>query len=399
VRLFQYEVKTPEGQTLRGQIQGQNEEAAAAQLHAQGYWVARLTPLATAEVAAPRRSLLHLFFPPVRLKDIAAAFRELATMVNSGMTLIRSVDVLERNTTNPHLRQALRSVQAEIEHGGALSEAMRKHPSVFSDLAVGMIAAGEQSGKLDELLTTLAEYVEDELEIQHMIRRETFYAKILFAAICLIPLAAVFFIASLGMSSMSSFTLAATLVAVGGLGALGLLVAGVVLVRAYSQSRTGKRWIDNLKLRLPILGKITQRFTLARFSRALSALYSAGIPIIHALPIAGRASGNEVVADAGVAASQELQQGRDSKVHAALARTRLFPDMVVQMINTGEETGNLDGMLDKVAEYYKAEAITATKQIGQAIIPLVVLIGAVVVAILLITFYTGLYSGVSALAR
>ena len=390
MRIFTYEAQNQQGHTISGSLQAETEEAAVAQLRAHGYWVTRLSAAAGPAAAPIRPSLWPTLFPAVKKGDLVLAFRQLATMVGAGMSLFQSLGELERNTSNPHLRQVLRDVLGQVQTGGRLSDALAKYPAVFSDLVVGIVAAAENSGKLDTMLKTLAQYLEDERQLDQLIRRETLYPKILLGALLVIPVIAALVIGGLHLATMGNFALAVSLVAMCGLGAVGVTVAGVLLARVYRQSKAGNRALDALKLRLPLIGKVAHRFAVARLSRALAAMYQSGLPLPQSLLLAGRASGNTVIADAMARLSADLRDGRVTKVSEGFAASGLFPSMVVQMVSTGEQTGNFDTMLDKVAEYYEDEAQTTSKQLAYTAVPIAVLIFGAVVLLLAVTFYSGL---------
>ena len=392
MRLYTYEAQNQQGQTIAGTLQAESEDAAVAQLQAHGYWVSSLTSTAAEAPTPARPGLWETLFPPVRKKDLAVSFRQLATMTGAGMTLLNTLDQLERNTSNARLKQVFREVFQRVQQGGRLSDALAEHPAVFPEIVIGIVSAAETSGKLDTMLKTLAQYLEDQWELDQLIRRETLYPKILLAAIIVLPLIGLFFISTLGLASMSSFSLVVSLITVLGVGGAALLVAGFLLARVYRQTRTGNRALDALKMRIPLLGKITSRFAIARLSKALAAMYESGLTLPQSVNLAGRASGNAVIAEAMERLSDDLRQGRVRSVSEGFAQSGLFPSMVVEMVSTGEQTGNLDEMLNKVTEYFEDEAKTASKQLAYTAMPIAVLIAGAVVLVVAALFFTGIYA-------
>jgi len=384
VATYAYEVRDKTGNALTGEMEAETPQLVAAQLRDQGYIIVRIK-----EAQAPQAREARRPTPARRVSHAALAqfYRELATLIGSGMTVIRALHVIEENTTNPMLRWAARGVIPGVERGQRLSENMRRFPEAFSPLAVAIVAAGEASGKLEEMLKALAEYAEHDLEVQRMIQRETLYPKILAGAILIIPTAMVIIVQMLQPGMLGAGVLVPVAVLAGLLGAVGL---GYWLVRAYQKSEQGRTIVDRMRLTLPIFGGVAQKIVMSRFCRALAALYSAGVTMPESVKLSADASANLAVASEVRAAIPHLQKG--GRLSEVLATSRYVPATVVAMLRTGEETGDIDATLQKVADYYDDEAKTKIRQMATAIVPICVIIAAIFVVLILASFYIGYFN-------
>jgi type IV pilus assembly protein PilC len=389
VRLYTYEVRDTAGNSFTGQMQAADPGVVAQHLRDQGYLVMRVSepqPQPAETVRGPRRRPGGRVNPAI----LAQFYREFATMIGSGMTVIQALHTLDDTISHPTVRWAVRGLRQAVERGQRLSENMRNFPEVFSPLAVAVVAAGEQSGRLDEMLGVMADYAERDLELRRLLNRETFYPKILlFAILTIVP---------------GGLTVATTIAR--GIGAglrwlapiLGVyvlaLLLGVVIyymIRAYGQSQQGRLGIDRLKLAVPVFGSLANRIAMSRFCRALAALYSAGVPMPQSMRLAGEASANTAVSHAVSAMVFRVEQG--GKLSEALAQTGLVPQLVLSMIRTGEQTGDIDQVLHKVADYYDDETKTKIHQLSQTIVPICVVIGGIIVFIIAALFFLNFYGG------
>ncbi|MBM3499849.1 MAG: type II secretion system F family protein [Armatimonadetes bacterium] len=380
--LYAYEVRDKSGNALTGQMQAETPQVVAAQLRDQGYVVVRINEAAAPTAQAERRP--STTFGRISHAAFAQLYRELATLVGSGMTIIQALHVVEENTASASLRWAVRSIIPGIERGQRLSENMRRFPQAFSPLAVAIVAAGEASGKLEEMLRTLAEYAEHDLEVQRMIQRETLYPKILAGAILVIPLVVVIVVSLLGATSAGPGLLIPSAILLGLMGLTGL---GVLLLRSYQQSDQGRTLVDRLRLTLWPFAGLNQKIVMSRFCRALSALYAAGVTMPEGVKLSADAAANLALAAELRGAIPHLSQG--GRLSEVLATSRYVPATVVAMLRTGEQTGNIDGSLGKVAEYYDDEAKTKIRQLATAIVPICVIIGGLFVILILVSFYVG----------
>jgi len=331
-------------------------------------------------------------FGALKLAQKVQLFRELATLVNAGLSLGMALSTMEEQISSVEMRMALRDAARSVSSGKRFSEAMRRHPKVFSELNVALIAAGEEGGHLDDMLTLSADYLEKELEFQQTLARETLYPKLLLAAIVLIPLATRMIIAGLTMSLGQALLIGIKFCALAGL-VVGLPAVLLYLLyrRYYYGTEQGRRAIDALKLRLPIAGAVTMKLSWARLARALSALYGAGVNIRSAVGIASRTAANRAIEETLEQTVPALERGE--KLSDALAKTGQIPPLALSMLRTGEQTGQIDSTMVKVADYFEAEAFTTVKKGMTAIVPLAVILFGIVVLIMAAQAYGGYFGG------
>jgi type II secretory pathway component PulF len=328
----------------------------------------------------------------VKLQDTVPFYRQFATLVNAGLSLYQSLSGLEGNTQNPRLKEVAREGQRRVQEGGQFSDVLAAYPWIFPPMHVALIRAAEQGGMLDEALRRIAGYVEHELEIKRMISRETLYPKIvIFVAIMILgrtgfgggQMAVVGLVLSkiTGMQYlMDTFGFMAAL--------LIPVLAAVVVFRLFLFNVKGVReGYDRFKMSIPGLGKLVRMFAIAKFVRTFAALYRAGFSMVSALEGAGESCGNGVVTAAAYRAARHAERGGIAS--EALTASGFFPHMAIDMFRTGEATGNLDAMLDKVADYYESEGATKSHQLAMIFGVVVFLIVAILVGFQIISFYTG----------
>ncbi|WP_448573515.1 type II secretion system F family protein [Trichothermofontia sp.] len=331
----------------------------------------------------------------VTVKDKAIFSRQFAVMVNAGVAMVRSLGVLSDQCTNPKLKTALEDISETVQQGATLSESMRRHPNCFDNLYVSMVQAGEIGGVLDEVLSRLAKLLEDTARLQNQIKSAMTYPVVvamiaigvfLGMTIFILPTFAGIF-AELGvelpmftqiMLGISKFL--RTPQYSGGM-VVFLIILGYAF-KQYYKTRVGKETIDRLSLKLPLFGDLIQKTATARFCRTFGALTRSGVPIMTSLEIVRDTSGNQVIANAIEEARKEIQTG--GMISIALQREQVFPMMAIQMISIGEETGEIDAMLMKVADFYENEVEEAVKAMTSILEPvMIVFVGGMVASILL----------------
>jgi type IV pilus assembly protein PilC len=331
-----------------------------------------------------------LFSTNALIREKATLFRQLATMVSAGLTISEALSTLQTRTQDARLRAFLVSAAKAVMAGDKLSDEVARHPDLFPPLTHAMIEVAEESGRLDELFDRLAGYHERDYQIRQMISRETLYPKVLALAILFIPLGGNVMARWLTVGFLSAFLLFFEVLL---LYALFLGLPAFLLWRAYvtlSQTEAGRDRIDLFKLRIPVIGKIVLRSSLARFSRALAALYACGLPMDRSLRLAGGAAANAHIRGIAETAAWHVKDGES--VTVALVNAGLTDDLVLSMVRTGEQTGNLDDTVDHVADYYESETETAIRQLTVIAGVACILIAAIVVGVIVIRFYTGLLS-------
>jgi len=325
-----------------------------------------------------------------RAKRRAEVFGELAALVHAGVSVGESVTAVAEELGDTRLGRALAEVGREASRGRSLADGLRRHEGVFSPLTTAMVEIGERSGRIEAALRSVQEYHEKDFELRHLLTRELFYPIILFAAILVIPVVADFI-----RVWITDTLLAAVVVTLGHLFVYVMLL-GVPLtiiaftVRTMSQSGEGRLRLHRILLSIPIIGGVVRKLSLARFCRALASLYSSGVLLGTSVRLAGEAAGNEAVRRELTRDASKIDSG--GTLSDALGQSSLMPDTVLRMLRTGEKTGGIDEMAHNVADHLEQEAETAIKQVAVSLAPAAVIIAGIIVALMVIGFYSNLYS-------
>ncbi len=340
-------------------------------------------------------------FTNVSVKDKAVFSRQFAALVNAGVAIVRSLGVLSEQCSNPKLKEALLGISADVQSGINLSEAMRKYPDCFDNLYVSMVEAGEVGGVLDEVLNRLAKLLEDVARLQNQIKSALAYPLVVgFLAVAifigmtvfLIPIFANIF-KELGttLPPLTQFMLwiSEILRSWRLLLVIGIVIAAGIAYRQYYKTPAGRKTIDRLYLKMPLFGELIQKSSVARFSRTFGSLTRSGVPILTCLEIVRETSGNQVIANAIDAARAEIQQG--GMISLALQKEKVFPPMAIQMISIGEETGELDSMLMKIADFYEDEVEQAVKALTSILEPVMIVVLGGMVGTILLSMYLPMF--------
>ncbi|MFN7161850.1 MAG: type II secretion system F family protein, partial [Fimbriimonadales bacterium] len=361
----------------------------------QGYWLLEL--YAESEPTTPLRAanegVWRPLFGGVPLKTLAVFFRQFATMLAAGVPIYQALDTLgNQRGGNARLRRVLHDIRNSILAGERLADAFDKHPTVFSPMIRAMIRVGETSGALEAILRQIATYLESELELRRLISRVTFYPKLVLFFAILIPGLIPALITIVG--AQGGAPVGATLAGIAWTYAkiLGVVFVVWAMFRLAMQAQGFRYAWGLLTVSLPWLGFTVRQLALARFARALSALYGAGLPLSQAIRYAADATGNEYLRSRIQPAGNKLEAGRS--ITETFASTGVFPPMVMDMVATSESTGELGFMMDKVAEYYEEEGKLRSHQAGYVLGVVVYLGVAIYVAIILIQFYMGYFSAI-----
>ena len=344
---------------------------------------------------------LESMFSKVTVKDKAIFSRQFSVMNNAGVAMVRALDILSDQTSNPKLKTSLRSIRKEVQEGTSLSEAMVKHPDCFDKLYVSMVQAGEVGGVLDEVLNRLAKLLEDMAKLQNQVKSALAYpmavgflAVVVFFAmtILLIPIFANIFV-DLGVElpALTRFMLwlSDLMRSPRVIIPIVVVIALVFAFRQYYNTPPGRLTIDGLALKLPLFGELNEKSAVARFCRVFGTLTRSGVPILNCLDIVQETSGNQVIANAVKSAKNEIQQGGVMSI--ALDKEKVFPPLALQMISVGEETGELDKMLMKVADFYEDEVEQAVKALTSVLEPLMMVVIAVMVGVILLSMYLPMF--------
>ncbi len=336
----------------------------------------------------------------VGVKDLSVFTRQFATMVNAGLPLVQCLDVLGRQLEKPHFKEVVQKVTADVEGGSTLAEALGEHPKVFSDLYVNMIAAGEAGGILDVILQRLAVFLEKADALQRKVKGAMTYPAIVLTVAGGACIFMLMFVIPVFAKMFSDFggTLPAPTRIVMGLSdflrdywwalAGGVAVATVAFKRFRATPR-GRYLTDKAGLRFPILGNVIRKSGVARFTRTLGTLIGSGVPILQGLEITSRTAGNKVIQQAIEATSKSISQG--DTISSPLKESGVFPPMVVQMIGIGEQTGALDEMLSKIADFYDDEVDAAVEALTAAIEPIMIVVMGGMVGSMLVAMYLPMF--------
>jgi type IV pilus assembly protein PilC len=337
----------------------------------------------------------------VSVKDKAVFSRQFAALVNAGVAIVRSLSVLAEQCSNPKLKKALTEIRDDVQTGVNLSDSMRKHPDCFDGLYVSMVQAGEIGGVLDEVLNRLAKLLEDMARLQNQIKSAMSYplvvgflATAIFVGmtVFLIPIFAnIFEDIGVELPPLTQFlmTCSKILRSYWSLAILGVIVVGQIAYKQYYKTPVGKLTVDTYSLKVPLFGDLIQKSSVARFSRTFGSLTRSGVPIITCLEIVRDTSGNQVIANAIDDARKEVQEG--GMISSALNKNQVFPAMSIQMMMIGEETGELDGMLMKVADFYEDEVEQAVKSLTSILEPLMIVVLGGMVGTILLAMYLPMF--------
>ena len=397
--VYEYTARDATGRVLAGAIEAENDTNVTQKLREMGFFITNLQrknePVGVGEYFARFRG--------IGLKDLAIFSRQFSTMVNAGLSLVRTLSILEEQTTQKQLREVIGEIRADIEGGGTLSSALAKHPQAFSTLYVNMVKAGEAGGVLDEVLIRLANFLEKELALRQKIKSATTYpillacaavSALLFMTVVIIPQFASFF-KELGSNAALPLP---TQIAMGvsllirhyWYIMIAVLFVALYAARWYVRTPVGKANFDRLKLRLPVLGPVNKKIVIARFSRTFGTLVASGVPIMQSLEVVAKAIDNVQVAKAVEAVRSSIREGESIAI--PLQASGMFPPMVVQMVKVGEETGSLETMLTKVADFYDAEIEATVASLTSILEPILIVGMGVVIGAMLISLYLPIFN-------
>ena len=390
--VFEWEGKDRNGKTVRGELRAGGEAMVSATLRRQGILVSKVKKRRTAGGKS------------IKQKDIAVFTRQLATMMRAGVPLLQSFDIVARGSTNPRLTRLLNDIRQDVETGTSLSASFRKHPMYFDALYCNLVEAGEAGGILEQLLDRLAMYQEKTVAIKNKIKSAlTYPIAVLVVAFVVVAVIMIFVVPAfkdvftsfgadlpaptLAVIAMSEFFVSYWWLIFGSIGG-GLYF----FIQTWKRSEAMQKRMDRLLLKIPVFGDLLFKSAVARWTRTLSTMFAAGVPLVEALDSVGGASGNAVFAEATEKIQRDVSTG--AALTTSMQSTGIFPTMVLQMASIGEESGSLDHMLSKAAEFYEDEVDEAVKSLSSLMEPFIIVIlgtviGGIVVAMYLPIFKLG----------
>lgn len=342
----------------------------------------------------------------VKLRDLVMFSRQFATMIDAGLSVVKCLDILQKQSRNPKMKDVIGEVKRDVGGGMSLTEALQRHPRIFSPLYVNMIRSAETAGILDQVLDRLSTFLEKEQETRNKIKAAMMYPVVVFCFAVLMLIALLFFVLPKFKGIFETMGLElplTTRLLLNSSGyittywyiALVVLVGGVVLVKTMARTDKGKYAIDAAKLRLPVFGDLILKTSVSRFARTFGTLISSGVPVLRALEIVADTAGNRVISDTVLRARVSIKEGQ--KISTPLFGSKIFPVMVTQMIAVGEETGRLDQMLVKVSNFYDEEVDSTLKSLTSLIEPLMIVGLGFIVGFIAVSVISPIYSLVGSL--
>ncbi len=403
---FAYTGRTRAGQTVSGERTADSVDAATAALRREQINVTRITPAKAKAEAAGKKEKVGKIGKKVSAKNLAVFVRQFSVMIDAGLPLVQCLDILGSQEEDKNFAAVILATRTDVESGASLADAMKKHPKTFDPLFTNMIAAGEAGGILDTILKRLATYIEKAVKLAGQVKSAMIYpiAVIVIAGAVVgvilwkvIPTFAQLFSglgADLPLPTRVVISLSNNLVNYFPFLFVGAGAAGYGF-KTYYATTNGRRVIDKITLKLPVLGNIMRKIAVARFCRTLSTLISSGVPILDGLEITAKTAGNAIVEDAIMVTRKSIERGET--IAAPLKETQVFPPRVTQMIGVGEATGALDTMLAKIADFYEEEVDTAVAGLLTLLEPIMIAVLGIVVGGIVIAMYLPIFDLISKL--
>jgi type IV pilus assembly protein PilC len=392
--VYKWEGKTLKGLVRKGELEGPNEGAIRVQLRQQSIIPTKIVS------KGKQINLSFSFGSKVKQRSIAIFTRQLATMIDAGLPLVQSLEILSSQQDNKTFKNILRGIREDVEGGSTFAGALKKHPTTFNDLYTNLVVAGEEGGILDNILTRLANYIEKAEALKKKVRSAMVYPTVIVSVAVIVVVILMIFVIpvfeSMFKSAGQSLPLPTMIVVVISKAIrkyivifIPAVIALFYFLKKWRQTENGRTVIDKLLLQLPVFGPLFKKISVARFSRTLGTLVSSGVPILDGLNIVSKTSGNKTIETAILNARASIREGET--IAEPLNRAGIFPPMVIQMISVGESTGALDSMLSKIADFYEDEVDVAVGNLTSLLEPLLmcflgVVIGGVVIAMYLPIF-------------
>jgi len=400
--LFEYTARNPQtGQIQKGQLDVPSKDDVTSYLRKNRMMLVSLRE-------APKPIKLNFAFgkPSVKTRDIVIFTRQFATMINAGLPLVQSLDILSKQTENATLKSVTRSVVFDVEAGNTLADAFRKHPNAFTELYVNMIAAGEHGGILDTILLRLATFMEKNDALVRKVKGAMVYPVVIMSVAAIAITVLLIFVIPTFSKMFASVNMELPLptrIVIGMSGFLTsywwlMLAVGFgtwFMLKRYYATTSGQKTIDGLMLRAPVLGDVVRKSAVSRFTRTLGTLISSGVSILDGLEITAKTAGNRVIHDAVMESRASIAGGET--IAAPLDKSKVFPPMVISMIAVGEQTGGLDEMLTKIADFYDEEVDVAVSALLALMEPVMIVVLGVVVGGMVVAMYLPIFDMMNAI--
>jgi type IV pilus assembly protein PilC len=398
--LFEYTAKNAtNGQIMKGQMQAQTRDEVVGHIRKN-----RLILVNIRE--APKQLKFSLGQPGIKTRDVVIFTRQFATMINSGLPLVQSLSILAAQTENKALKEVTKQVVFDVEAGNTLADAFSRHPKAFSGLFVNMVAAGEAGGILDTILLRLATFLEKNDALVRKVKSAMIYPAVIMSVAAIAITVLLIFVIPVFQSMFASVNMELPLptrVVIGmsefligyWWAILGAIIGTVFLIRQYYATPDGHRNIDRMMINSPVLGDVIRKSAVSRFTRTLGTLISSGVSILDGLEITAKTAGNRVIHDAVMESRNSIAGGET--IAAPLERSKVFPPMVISMIAVGEQTGGLDEMLSKIADFYDEEVDVAVGALLSLMEPVMIVVLGVVVGGMVVAMYLPIFDMMNAI--
>ena len=388
---FAYKAKESGGKVTEGVIEAADQKAAMARLRDQKLSVLEIKPGGAKKKVKGK----------VASKDIVIFSRQLSTLVNAGVPIVQGLSILGEQAESPAFQAVIAAIRTDIEAGLSIADAMKKHPAVFTELYVAMVRAGEVGGILDTILERLSGFLESSEALKGKVQSALMYPTVVFSAAGFITVFLIVFVIPIFKDIFGSFgaelpVLTRFIIFLSDflrayiLFVIPPVVLGGWLLKKWMKTEKGQEKVDALALKLPIVGILLKKVAIARFSRTLGTLIKSGVPILQGLETVAKTAGNKVIEKAIASSRDSIKEG--GRISDPLKKANIFPPMVIQMISVGEETGGLDNMLNKIADFYDTEVDTAVKGLTSMIEPLIMIVLGVVIGTIVIAMFMPMFS-------
>jgi len=401
--VYNYTVRDSKGEALEGSIDADTQDLVVSKLKDMGYFVVYINKLKEEKIKIKSAKTGFSFFNRIKARDLVVFTRQFATLISSGMSLLESLIVLEKQTPNPKFKTIISEIRMYVESGHSLSESMERHANIFNRLYVNLVRAGEAGGVLDKTMNDLADFLEKEEEIRAKVRNKTAYPKFVLAFAVVITFVIIVFLVPTfeGIYDELGATLPVltqVIISIGGLFKkiyfyiiLAVVIfGGRYLFRKFVRSPRGRYLMDRIKIHIPKFGDLFKKMSLSRFSRHFGILLATGVPILNSLEIAKGVADNVLIAEALEKIRKGIREGEN--ISDPMSSMEVFPPMMVQMIAVGERTGTLDEISAKIADFYEKEVSNTIDILVTILEPIMLLFVALLIGTIVISMYLPMFN-------
>jgi type IV pilus assembly protein PilC len=392
--VYQWSGKTPKGIIESGEITAATREDVIAILGKK-----RIVPTFVTE--KPKKARIFSLGGKIKDKDIVVFTRQFSTMINAGLPLVQALEILSTQVENKTFGKAITQIKTDVESGLTYADALKKHPRIFSELYVNMVAAGEAGGVLDTILNRLAAYIEKSMKLKKKVKGAMVYPAVVTAVAVLVIVIIMVFVVptfskmfiqlggTLPLPTRMVIGLSKFIAGIGGLVTLVAIIGAIVFITQFRRTEKGKKIIDSILLKLPIFGTLLNKVAVAKFTRTLGTLVSSGVPILDCLDITAKTSGNKVIEYSILDVRKEVVGGKT--LAEPIKKAKVFPPMVTHMVAVGESTGALDAMLSKIADFYDDEVDAAVSNLTAMMEPVLMIFLGTTVGFIVVAMYLPIF--------